>query len=71
MLQLCNVLKRVKDRKVALEVPTTQTRSTETKQLHGVASGVRSLFLEGPHGKQTVLIKSPLLGTTSVCYCHT
>lgn len=38
--------------------------STETKQLRDIASGVRSLILVGLHGKQTVLIKSPLLVKT-------
>lgn len=50
--------------RVALEGPTTQTRSAETKQLRGIASGVRSIILVGLHGKQTVLIKSPLLVRT-------
>lgn len=40
------------------------TNTTKTKQLRGIASGVRSLFLVGLHGKQTVLIKSPLLVRT-------
>lgn len=40
------------------------TNTTKTKQLRGIASGVRSLFLVELHGKQTVLIKSPLLVRT-------
>lgn len=43
-----------------------QHKHTALKQLRGVASGVRTLFLVGPHGKQTVLIKSPLLVRTWV-----
>lgn len=65
------VRQRVKDGKAALEGPTTQTCSPQTKQLLSVASGVRSLFLLGPHGKQTVLIKSPLLVRTRVHWHHT
>lgn len=60
----CTELFLRRDREAAREGPTTQTLGTETKQLRGVASGVRFLFLVGPHGKQTVLIKSPLLVRT-------
>lgn len=55
---------RERERNEAGQGPMTQTHGSENKQLRGIASGVRSLFLVGSHGKQTVLIKSPLLVRT-------